>query len=399
MKILFLTSSAPQSDGDATSPFILTMAQALQALGHEVTILAPHAKGIAARETLGGVRIIRFRYAPEKWQSLTDGGNSLPRLSRAPLRAMLLPFFAICQAWALYRLLRTEAFDVLHSHWLLPQGLIGALVARAMRCPHAVMLHGADVFSLQHPLWLWMKKQALARTQCVIANSHATATAIAPLMAGQEAKVIPVGALPAKEPIAALAERSALLQPELLFAGRLFDGKGLPYLLQALALLPPAVRLAVYGDGEQRGAYEALAQKLGVAERVIFHGVQPHAQLLAAMGRARCFAAPSVTTQEGWREAQGNAIAEAMLRGLPVVASDSGGIGDAITHEQTGLLVPERDPEALAAAIQRVLEGGALAQRLADNARGYAALHLTAHVSAEKLEEIYQKVSLEKDKH
>ena len=388
MNILFLTSSAPQSAEDATSTFILTMAEDLQALGHRVTILAPHAPNIAREEQIRGVRFVRFAYAPESWQTLTDGGSTMVKLKHNPLKALLIPLLVLGQALALWRLLRAESFDVLHSHWLLPQGLVGGVLARRFKLAHICMTHGADVFGLQHPLLRWCKRQALARTKTVIANSSATATRVRALHADSALEIIPVGATPAQDAIVPLADRSGWLQPNLLFVGRLFEGKGLRYLLQALVEVPHA-HLRVFGDGPDRAAMELLANALGVSPRVRFEGSVPHASLLHAMRSAHLFIAPSINL-DGWEEAQGNAIAEAMLHGVPVIASDVGGIPDAVQHERTGILVPEQNPKALSAAIRRLLADQPSAQTLADAALAHASKHFNRYESAKKISALYE---------
>jgi glycosyltransferase involved in cell wall biosynthesis len=388
VNILFLTSSAPQIADDATSPFILTMAEDLQALGHRVTILAPHAPNIAREEIIRGVRFVRFKYAPESWQSLADGGSAMVTLKSNPLKALLIPLFVLGQAFALWRLLKSEPFDLIQSHWLLPQGLVGGLLARVFKVPHLAMVHGADVFGLQHRLLLWCKKKALACTKTLICNSSATATYVRALAPDIPLEIIPVGATPPKGAIALLTDRSGWLQPELLFVGRLFEGKGLRYLLLALPELPEA-RLRVFGDGPDRSALEALTHKRGIANRVTFEGNAPHEAVLNAMRQAHLFIAPCITLK-GWREAQGNALAEAMLNGLPVIASDVGGIPDAIKHEQTGLLVPEQNAKALHDTIRRLLADQPFAQRLADAGRAHALAHFNRYESAKKLSVLYE---------
>ncbi len=364
------------------------MAEDLQALGHRVTILAPHAPNIAREERIRGVRFVRFAYAPESWQTLTDGGSAMVKLKHNPLKAILIPLLVLGQAFALWRLLRAESFDVLHSHWLLPQGLVGGLLARRFKVAHVCMVHGADVFSLQHPLLRWCKRQAIMRTKTIIVNSSATATRVRELDADSAPQVIPVGATPAQGAIVPLADRSGWLQPDLLFVGRLFEGKGLRYLLQALAEVPHA-RLRVFGEGPDRAAMETLAHAYGISPRVRFEGSAPHQSILQAMRSAHLFIAPSIR-MAGWEEAQGNAIAEAMLHGVPVIASDVGGIPDAVQHERTGLLVPEQNPKALSDAIHRLLADQPLAQGLADAALAHASAHFNRYESAKQISALYE---------
>lgn len=143
---------------------------------------------------------------------------------------------------------------------------------------------------------------------------------------------------------AALAARP----PVVLAIGRLVPEKGYDVLLDALALLPVDVRLVVLGEGPEREALMAQAQRLGVASRVEFAGFMPDPA--PALHAARCLALASRS------EAFGNVVVEALGHGLPVVASMAGGPAE-ILHgrPECGTLVPVDDAPALAAALAQAL--------------------------------------------
>lgn len=140
--------------------------------------------------------------------------------------------------------------------------------------------------------------------------------------------------------------------------------KGHTYLLDALAMLAGHAarpRLLVIGDGPQRANLERRARDMALADRVRFVGFQSDPEAwLAALD---VFVLPSYGD-----EGVSQAAMQAMACALPVVVTDVGGMRDAVTHEETGLMVPARDANALAAAIARVLDDPALARRLADAA-------------------------------
>ena len=99
--------------------------------------------------------------------------------------------------------------------------------------------------------------------------------------------------------------------------------------------------------------------------------------------------APSRTAPDGWAEAQGLSIVEAMAAGRPVVASDSGGIGDAVEHEVTGLVVGEGRPDELAEAVRRLHREPALAVRLAESGRARAVERFSADASADAFSSLF----------
>lgn len=136
----------------------------------------------------------------------------------------------------------------------------------------------------------------------------------------------------------------------LLFVGALLRGKGLDTLLGALARLPSAVTLDVIGEGHQRAMFEDLARDLGLSGRVRFAGNVGRDELARYLAETSCVVVPSREP-----ETFGFVGPEALLSGAPVVATDVGGTGEWLRHEQTGLAVPSNDPERLAEAIQRTL--------------------------------------------
>ena len=146
----------------------------------------------------------------------------------------------------------------------------------------------------------------------------------------------------------------------LLAMGRLHRNKGFDVALRALALLPGA-HLSIAGEGPERGALEALARALGVADRVAFLGWRSDiGPLLAAADIFVC---------SSRHEPLGNIVLEAWSAGRPVVAAASQGPGELITEGETGLLVPIEDAEALAAGIRSLTDDPQRAARLAQQGR------------------------------
>jgi colanic acid/amylovoran biosynthesis glycosyltransferase len=149
--------------------------------------------------------------------------------------------------------------------------------------------------------------------------------------------------------------------------GRLVEKKGFDRLLAASAALAAegvAHRVVLVGDGEERAALERRAAELGVASRVAFLGPQPRETVLKLMARARVLAAPCVRGDDGNSDALPTVLIEALAAGLPSVATPVAGIPEIVEHEGEGLIVPEDDVPALAAALARSLRDDALHARL-----------------------------------
>ena len=172
----------------------------------------------------------------------------------------------------------------------------------------------------------------------------------------------------------------------ILTPARLHPQKGHEYLLAAITQVPDAT-FVLAGDGPLRLELEARARELGIADRCLFLGERSDVQdLLAA---ADLFLLPSLF------EGLPVSILEAMAAERPVVATAIGGTDEVVTSEQTGLLVPPRDPVAIAAAIRRLRAEPALARTLASAGRERVELEFSADVAAGRVMRIYDEVFAE----
>jgi glycosyltransferase involved in cell wall biosynthesis len=175
------------------------------------------------------------------------------------------------------------------------------------------------------------------------------------------------------------------------FVGRLVEEKGIEDLLRAVGLCAattPDITALVVGEGQDRAQFEKSAVELGVADRVSFTGwVQPE-HVASYLAAADVFVAPSRRAVDGWVEAQGLTIVEAMTAEVPVVATRVGGIVDVVVDGETGLLIDERSPEQLAAAIHRLAGDRGLADRVRDTARRLVTGRYSRRVAAERFSDV-----------
>jgi len=161
-KILCVTSNFPRWSGDSTTPFVLELAKDLRRHDWIVDILAPHAPGAAKSELIDGVRVFRFQYLyPQALQTVCYQGGALINLKKNPLNYFALLFLVTAQFIAIKKLLSAGSYDLIHSHWILPQGFNGALAHRLTSIPHVLTVHGGDVFGLQGSLMEAFKKLSL----------------------------------------------------------------------------------------------------------------------------------------------------------------------------------------------------------------------------------------------
>src|SRR5439155_14831951 len=151
-------------------------------------------------------------------------------------------------------------------------------------------------------------------------------------------------------------------------AGRLIEKKGLPVTLRAFAAFLrqyPNATLTIAGEGPMLGELQRLACELNVEARVSFTGFISQEQLRDIYYRSHIFLHPSQTGHDGNQEGIPNSMLEAMASGLPVFATQHGGIPEAVENGVSGVLVPERDHEELARALLNASEDSAFLSRLA----------------------------------
>ena len=300
------------------------------------------------------------------------------------------------------RLVRGLQPDLLHALHLTSYGFLSVLCDVR---PTLVSVWGTDVLEAPRlsPFHYLITRYALRRADHVTATGLRLAEAAARYApAGKPVTVVPYGVdlrefrphHPARggQTAAGLGgpasggreERSEVVVGAV---ARLSKEKGLRYLLDAFALVAghrPQVRLVLAGEGPERRRLERLAARLGLGERVRFLGEVPHEQVPEVLQQLDIFAMPS--TYEGF----GVAALEAEAMELPVVASSVHGIPDVVVDGETGLLVPPRDRQALASALDRLVADSDLRRRLGQAGRAFVAEHYSWEENTAQMEALYE---------
>lgn len=174
--------------------------------------------------------------------------------------------------------------------------------------------------------------------------------------------------------------------------GRLVPKKGFADLLEAVALLAAdgdPVTCDLVGDGELRAELDARVRQLGLQDRVRLLGARTQDEVVHALGAAAVMAAPCVVGEDGNRDGLPTVVLEAMALGTPVVATPVTGMPEAVLDGRTGLLVPERSPAALAAALRRVLDAPQERVRLAAAARDLVETRFDRDAQARRLRAVF----------
>lgn len=393
-RVLTLAHVFPRAPTDPMGAFVLHLADALAALGIHIEVIAPHAASLADAETFGAVRVHRFRYAPARWERLAYTGIMHELVARSVVNTILFACF-LCAFWlaTLHRSVATRP-HIVHAHWWMPGGFVGALASFATRVPLVVTIHGTDVEMLRRARWaLPLARLVFARARAIVCVSTYLREQLVTFGVADAARVyvVPQPVHPLFQRLAVGDQRSAVgAQPSavILTVARLTQQKSIDTLIDALALLRARgceACLEIIGDGPERAALEQHTRARNMHAYVKFLGMLPQAELPAHYARAAVFVLPSI------REGVGLVFAEALLCGTPIIGSASGGVTDIIRDGETGLLFPARDAHALADVIERVLTDRAFAARLVANGSALVRERLAPERVAAQYLEIYQR--------
>lgn len=286
-----------------------------------------------------GLRVLHPRYAAPPRLGMYTGPWALLRAGRAALAR-----------------LRAEGarFDAIDAHYLYPDGVAAAWLAREAGLPVVITARGSDTSLLpRFPLPRRLIGAALREADALIAVSEGLANGLIALGAAPEKVTalrngVDLAGFAPPADRAALRAELGLSGPVILSVGHLIERKRHDLVIGAVAELPGAT-LLVAGEGPERQALEAQIERLGVAERVRLLGARPHGELARLYGAADALVLAS--TREGWA----NVMLEAMACGTPVVAGPAWGSREAISSPEAGVVLDEVGAGPIAAALRRLL--------------------------------------------
>lgn len=377
-RLLVIASTFPAKPGDGTPPFVRNLSE-YEARDFETLVLVPRVPGAPATERLGSLTVRRFRYFPRRWEDLASGAI-LENVRARRGRMLQVPALFAAEWWALRRAVRDFDPDVLHVHWLVPQGMVALLAARDR--PWVLTTLGGDVYALGGAAWQRAKSAVVRQADAVTTmNADMASRLIALGAAPDRVQVMPMGVDVERVRRSAAGEQR---EPHrLVFAGRLVEKKGAAVLLDALTGLDGIDwHLDLVGDGPLRRELERRAAPLG--DRVRFRGQLTSEELARTMARSSIVVVPSVPAASGDQDGLPVVLLEAMTLGCAVVASALPGLDEALTDGETGVLVPPGDASALRAALRDLLADPDRRQKL-----GQAAADASVQYTADAVGERY----------
>jgi glycosyltransferase involved in cell wall biosynthesis len=369
MKICVMTSTYALSEQDCNVPFLVQSVRRLKARGHEVYVFAPSYEG-CPNQVVHGVPVRRFRYFFRRWENLTHKQGA-PNRIRNPIYLGVAFFYILFGLFQAIRYCRRHRFDIIHVQWPFPHGIWGSAASRLSGAPMVLTFHGAELLLCRKYFFVkYFLKHAIKNAGVVHCNSSFTAGEIGRL-SNKPVEIVPYGCTVHARPVTKDLDKPV---KDILFVGRLISRKGVDYLIRAVPRLAEKmpVRVHIVGHGDKGNLWKALCRELGVEDKVIFHGAVSAEELEQQYANADVFVLPAIVDERGDTEGLGVVLVEALCFQTPVVASAVGGIPDVIIDGQTGMLVPERDPVALAEAVIKLVQDRTLARHLTQGGLAHA---------------------------
>jgi glycosyltransferase involved in cell wall biosynthesis len=391
MHIGVLTHNYPRFPGDFSGTFIEALCQEFARQDEQVTLWAPfdpaYQRDAHSSSPQSPVSLRLYRYTwPDRLHQLGYMRSMQSDLALRLNTYLLSPGLFAAGITKVTREAARLRPDVLHAHWLLPNGFIAAVASRRLGIPLVISVPGSDAqVAGKNALFRAMARFALRQAALLTANSaelRSAVTALDPDVQDRFDLIIygtdPDALRPDSSGTTAL--RTTLNLPItqspnhpspilLLCVGRMVPKKGFDVLLRALAepsLRARNVGTVMIGDGDDKAAWQQLAADLGVAERVRWVGSIPKTQIGVYYNAADILINPSVNRPV---DGLNVCVLDAMSCGKPVIGSTVAGNPLAIVDGETGFLVPAGDPAALAQAIARLVDDPALRQRMGAAAR------------------------------
>ena len=319
-------------------------------------------------ETAALFKSVPFR----RWSGIEKGGENL---------------WAFCCGFRLARRFEEEGIEHIHAPWASGPATAAWVASRLTGIPYSFTARAWDIYPPDGALAEKIRDASLVRCETMANIRHLSN--LAPKHTGK------LHLTYNGVPLTAQSEAPVLMRPpyKLLALGRFVGKKGYDRLIRACRILKDSglqFHLTLAGAGPREKQLKFLAWRLGLSAEISFPGFVPHDEVPHLICRSDIFIMPSVIHSSGDRDGIPTVIMEALAHRVPVVATDVSGIGELIDNENTGLLIPEKDPEAIASAVTRLTGNREFSLRLAENGRRRVFERFNPEVNHRAVLELYR---------
>lgn len=388
-KLLILTSTFPGSARDRVSaPFVYRLALELSRY-YKIYVLAPHFPGLKTVQKMKKMTVIRFQYFfPARFQLLGSGEGILSDLRGNLLAFLQVPFFFISQLVCFLRIICKEEIRIVNSHWIVPQGFLGALARKFFKVKHVLSVHAAGIFLLKRigfvgtilGRWIEHNSDAVVPVSRFISKQIELVTHSKVFKHNIISMGVDTGKFTVNEDKTGLRKNLGI--PEntfvFLFVGKFAEKKGVDVLLRAFHILKNRGHkacLVLVGGGRLESSLKELVSALKLESEVKFFGWVHNDLLPGVYSACDCLVVPSVFDSKGETEGLPVVIMEAMACGLPVLGSDISGISEIIENGKNGWLFTTGNADEMAQKMQEVISSrrlGEMSKKAVSTAQSYS---------------------------
>ncbi len=316
-----------------------------------------------------------FRTVPvRRWNGFEKGGENL---------------WAFLCAFRLARRFEEEGIEHIHAPWANGPATAAWVASQLTGIPFSFTARAWDIYPPDGALVdkirgaLFVRSETKANIRYLAEFPGADITKMRLTYNGVPLKVRGDAPVPMKPPYRLLA------------VGRFVGKKGYDYLLRSCRILKDSgvdFHLTLAGAGPRGFQLKFLARRLGLSEHVSFPGFVPYDRVSDLFHASDIFLMPSVVHSSGDRDGIPTVIMEALIHRLPVIATDVSGIGELVENNVTGLLIPEKDPGAIADAVVRMIGDRNSALEMAETGRSLVWEQFNPDVNHRKVHELYREL-------
>src|SRR3989338_3197881 len=193
-KILVMATTFPRWKNDTEPNFVYTLSNLSAARSYNIIVLAPHHHNSKKFEVMGNLKVYRFPYFyPLRYQKLCYEGGILENISKSFLAKIQIPFLFISELFYAIRIIKKEKIDIIHAHWIIPQGIIAAIIKQLYKIPFIITVHAGDVFPIKRNFLKSISRFTIKNSSYVTANSSFTKNTILKIYRSKKIEVIPMG--------------------------------------------------------------------------------------------------------------------------------------------------------------------------------------------------------------
>jgi glycosyltransferase involved in cell wall biosynthesis len=357
-KILVMTSGYKrwQDDEQYNEHFVVELTKRLSQK-FNISVLAPSYPSSKAEETIDGIRIYRHKQYISPKVSIAYKNGMISNVRENNWLIRVIPFYILFQFINLMRIVKKENMQVIHAHWIIPQGLVAVLykIICNRKIKIIATIHGSDFLSINNFIGKQLKKFIISRVDCLTVVSNAIKSEVERITSQENIFVCPMGIdtsmfKPTCKDLS-LKQELDIHKEFLLFVGSCVEQKGIRYLVEAMTEICsgyPECKLVVIGSGSLLEEMKIIAKNAGLEKNICFLGYMEHIKLPKYFATADVFILPSLS------EGYSLVVREALSSGTPTIVTD---LPVFSTDKANGLfeIVPPKDSRSIAEKVKYIL--------------------------------------------